>query len=206
MPKRATANASGCVAAADLLVLPSLTFPVGLRPRLRRERTCGPGAGGYCRKENDPARGHRRSRPVPSAAVGHHARRSAPRSKLSMSSAAAACTKASCWPCWRIAIFPPPPQENKGTYDQAQAAYATTTVSDLPQEVQKAQLDAQAAKELLGRTAEDLQQPAGSFSARSDAAQGTRPGGSGPDQRAKPIRTGAKASGRAAWRWENNRR
>jgi len=40
-------------------------------------------------------------------------------------------------------------QENKGTYDQAKAAYATTTASELPQEVQKAQLDTQAAKELL---------------------------------------------------------
>jgi HlyD family secretion protein len=40
-------------------------------------------------------------------------------------------------------------QENKGSYDQAQAVYETTTVSDLPQEVQKAQLDAQAAKELF---------------------------------------------------------
>ncbi|HEV3208470.1 MAG TPA: efflux RND transporter periplasmic adaptor subunit [Terriglobales bacterium] len=40
-------------------------------------------------------------------------------------------------------------QENKGSYDQAQAAYETTTVSELPQEVQKAQLDAQAAKELF---------------------------------------------------------
>jgi HlyD family secretion protein len=40
-------------------------------------------------------------------------------------------------------------RENKGSYDQAQAAYETTTVSDLPQEVQKAQLDLQAAKELF---------------------------------------------------------
>jgi HlyD family secretion protein len=40
-------------------------------------------------------------------------------------------------------------QENKGSYDQAQAAYETTTVSDLPQQVQKAQLDAQAAKQLF---------------------------------------------------------
>ena len=40
-------------------------------------------------------------------------------------------------------------QENKGSYDQAQAAYETTTTSDLPQEVQKAQLDAQAAKQLF---------------------------------------------------------
>ncbi len=40
-------------------------------------------------------------------------------------------------------------QENKGSYDQAQAAYETTTVSDLPQEVKKAQLDAQAARELF---------------------------------------------------------
>jgi HlyD family secretion protein len=40
-------------------------------------------------------------------------------------------------------------QENKGSYDEAQAAYETTTASALPQEVQKAQLDAQAARELL---------------------------------------------------------
>src|SRR5882672_10149181 len=40
-------------------------------------------------------------------------------------------------------------QENKGSYDQAQAAYETTTISDLPQEVQKAQLDAQAAKQIF---------------------------------------------------------
>ncbi len=39
-------------------------------------------------------------------------------------------------------------QENRGSYDQAQAAFQTSTASDLPQEVQKAQLDAQAAKEL----------------------------------------------------------
>jgi HlyD family secretion protein len=40
-------------------------------------------------------------------------------------------------------------QENKGAYDQAQAAYETTTAADLPQEIQKAQLDAQAAKQQL---------------------------------------------------------
>ncbi len=40
-------------------------------------------------------------------------------------------------------------QENQGSYDQAQAAYATTTVSDLPQAIQKAQLDTQAAKQLF---------------------------------------------------------
>src|SRR5206468_2399973 len=35
-------------------------------------------------------------------------------------------------------------QENRGTFDQAEATYATTTAADIPQEVQKAQLDAQA--------------------------------------------------------------
>ncbi len=40
-------------------------------------------------------------------------------------------------------------QENKGSYSQAEAAFETATVSDLPQEVQKAQLDAQAAHELF---------------------------------------------------------
>jgi multidrug efflux pump subunit AcrA (membrane-fusion protein) len=40
-------------------------------------------------------------------------------------------------------------QDTKGTYDQAQATYEISTASDLPQEVQKAELDAQAAKKLL---------------------------------------------------------
>jgi multidrug efflux pump subunit AcrA (membrane-fusion protein) len=40
-------------------------------------------------------------------------------------------------------------QENRGAYDQAEATYATTTAADLPQELQKAQLDAQAAKQQL---------------------------------------------------------
>jgi HlyD family secretion protein len=40
-------------------------------------------------------------------------------------------------------------QENKGGYDQAQAAYETTTAASLPEEVQKAQLDAAAAKKVL---------------------------------------------------------
>jgi multidrug efflux pump subunit AcrA (membrane-fusion protein) len=38
-------------------------------------------------------------------------------------------------------------QENKGSYDQAEATYATTTAADIPQELQKAQLDEQAAKQ-----------------------------------------------------------
>ncbi len=40
-------------------------------------------------------------------------------------------------------------QENKGAYTQAQAAYETTTAADLPQELEKARLDAQAAKQQL---------------------------------------------------------
>src|SRR5436305_7096549 len=39
-------------------------------------------------------------------------------------------------------------QENKGAYEQAEAAYATTTAADLPQELQKAQLDLQSAQRL----------------------------------------------------------
>lgn len=38
-------------------------------------------------------------------------------------------------------------QENKGSYDQAQAAYAQTTAADLPQELQKARLDDEAARQ-----------------------------------------------------------
>jgi HlyD family secretion protein len=40
-------------------------------------------------------------------------------------------------------------QENKGAYNQAQAAYETTTAASLPEEIQKAQLDVQVAKEAL---------------------------------------------------------
>ncbi len=40
-------------------------------------------------------------------------------------------------------------QDTRGTYDQAQAAYHTTTGADLPETIQKAQLDAGAAKQLL---------------------------------------------------------
>jgi RND family efflux transporter MFP subunit len=40
-------------------------------------------------------------------------------------------------------------QENKGSYDQAQAQYTTTTAADLPQELQKAEGDARAAKQQL---------------------------------------------------------
>ena len=40
-------------------------------------------------------------------------------------------------------------QENKGAYDQAEAAYTTTTVATLPEEIQKAEADAQQAKKAL---------------------------------------------------------
>src|ERR1700675_221949 len=40
-------------------------------------------------------------------------------------------------------------QENKGSFDQAQATYATTTAAGLPEEMQKAEADAQQAKQAL---------------------------------------------------------
>jgi multidrug efflux pump subunit AcrA (membrane-fusion protein) len=40
-------------------------------------------------------------------------------------------------------------QDSKGAFDQAQATYETTTAADLPQELQKAQLDTQAARQQL---------------------------------------------------------
>jgi multidrug efflux pump subunit AcrA (membrane-fusion protein) len=40
-------------------------------------------------------------------------------------------------------------QENRGAFDQAQAAYTTITTASLPEEIQKAQLDVQVAKEGL---------------------------------------------------------
>jgi HlyD family secretion protein len=39
-------------------------------------------------------------------------------------------------------------QDNKGAYDQAEATYTATTASDLPQQLQKAELDAQAARQV----------------------------------------------------------
>ena len=55
-------------------------------------------------------------------------------------------------------------QENKGAYEQAQAQSMTTTAAELPQELQKAQLDAQAAKQAL-----DAQQKV--FDSRQDLFQ-----------------------------------
>jgi HlyD family secretion protein len=40
-------------------------------------------------------------------------------------------------------------QDNKGAYDQAQAVYETTTAASLPEEIQKAEADAQQAKQAL---------------------------------------------------------
>src|ERR1700730_835661 len=40
-------------------------------------------------------------------------------------------------------------QENKGAYDQAQAAYETTTAASLPEEIQKAEAEAQQSKQAL---------------------------------------------------------
>src|SRR5260370_39494547 len=40
-------------------------------------------------------------------------------------------------------------QDTKGSYDQAQATYETTTVASLPEEVQKAEADVQQAKQAL---------------------------------------------------------
>ena len=40
-------------------------------------------------------------------------------------------------------------QENKGAFEQAEAAYETTTAASLPEEIEKAKLDAQASKEAL---------------------------------------------------------
>jgi HlyD family secretion protein len=40
-------------------------------------------------------------------------------------------------------------QENKGSYDQAQAAYETTTAASLPEEIQKAEAEAQQSKQAL---------------------------------------------------------
>ena len=66
-----------------------------------------------------------------------------------MSSAAAAYIRVNCWQCSKIATFPPPPRKTRAHTIRLRPHTQTTTASDLPQEVQKAQLDAQAAKELF---------------------------------------------------------
>lgn len=43
-------------------------------------------------------------------------------------------------------------QDTKGAYEQAEAAYTTTTAASLPEEIQKAKFDAQVAKESLDAT------------------------------------------------------
>lgn len=43
-------------------------------------------------------------------------------------------------------------QDSQGAYEQAQAAYETTTAASLPEEIQKAKLDTQVAKETLDAT------------------------------------------------------
>jgi HlyD family secretion protein len=43
-------------------------------------------------------------------------------------------------------------QDTRGSYDQAEATYTATTAADLPQELQKAQLDVQASKSQLDAT------------------------------------------------------
>jgi len=55
-------------------------------------------------------------------------------------------------------------QENKGSYDQAQAQYTSTTAAELPQELQKAEGDARAAKQQL-----DAQQKV--YDSRQDLVQ-----------------------------------
>jgi RND family efflux transporter MFP subunit len=55
-------------------------------------------------------------------------------------------------------------QENKGSYDQAQAQYASTTAAELPQELQKAEGEARAAKQQL-----DAQQKV--YDSRQDLVQ-----------------------------------
>ena len=54
--------------------------------------------------------------------------------------------RASCWPRWKTATWPPRRMDNQGAYMAAQAAYATATGAQVPEDTQKAELDVKQAK------------------------------------------------------------
>jgi len=78
-------------------------------------------------------------------------------------------------------------EENKGGLEQAQATYETTTAASLPEELQKAQLDTEAAKKML-----DAQEKV--YQSRQELFQQ----GALPDPSPQPIRNRAEALRRAA--------
>ena len=78
-------------------------------------------------------------------------------------------------------------QENKGAYTQAEATYAITTAADLPQQMQKAELDTQAAKQALDAQQKIYDSRQQLFREGALPAQRTRPVERGPDQRAQSV-------------------
>ena len=61
--------------------------------------------------------------------------------------------------------------DNKGAYEQAEAAYETATKQSLPEEIQKAELDTKAAQEAMQSAQKVYRGPAESFQARRHGTQ-----------------------------------
>ena len=64
-------------------------------------------------------------------------------------------------------------QDTKGAYDQAQASYETTTGASLPEEIQKAEADAQQAQQALDAQEKVFQSRQQLFEQGALAAKGT---------------------------------
>ncbi len=65
-------------------------------------------------------------------------------------------------------------QDNEGSYDQAKAAYETTTAASLPEEIQKAEADAQQARQ-ASTPRRKFSEPPATLRAGRLAAKRTRP-------------------------------
>ena len=96
-------------------------------------------------------------------------------------------------------------QENKGNLEQAQAAYETTTGANLPEDLQKAQLDMDAAKKMLDAQEKVYTSRQELFQARRASSQGTGPGGGGCNASPQSIRNRAQALRSPAGHWQSTR-
>ena len=86
-------------------------------------------------------------------------------------------------------------EQGKGELEQAQAGYSTTTGSSLPEQIQKAELDAAAAKAAFDAQQKDLRQPQGIVAAGSPAASRCGDSGSCSGAGEDAIGSGAEAIG-----------
>ena len=83
---------------------------------------------------------------VPVTAGDHHPENHFDDQDISRCSAAPACEKGNCWRCWKMPTFPPPPSRAKANSSKPKQATSRLTGASLPEQIQKAELDAAAAK------------------------------------------------------------